>query len=201
MKLKKNREQRRYDRRTARVPVREANWADASKDLGMYTDRKYMPSGYYERESGLGKGKEEIVIYPRGGEDVLRHEQQHVAQTSRLARMLGLEGRVQNKDVRQAARALKSSMPQTQYDSLNQAGRYFAGQPMELEATVKSIRPGLEAAGIERGQDFDSMLDSLKLADNENMLNTNMRNLMLMMDNPWNEEQKNLIMSAINYDM
>lgn len=200
MRPKKSREQRRYDRRTARVPIREATWADASKDLGMYRDRKYMPSGYYERQSGLGKGKEEIVIYPRGGEDVLRHEQQHVAQTSKLARMLGLEGRVQNKDVRRAGKALKSSMTQSQYDSLNQAGRYFSGQPMELEATVKSIRPGLEAAGIERGQDFDSLLDSLKMANNENKLNTNAINLMLMMDNPWTEEQKNLIMSAINYD-
>ena len=66
---------------------------------------------------------------------------------------------------------------------------------------MKSIRPGLKAAGIERGQDFDSLLDSLKLANNDNRLNTNALNLMLMMDNPWNEEQKNLIMSAINYDM
>lgn len=197
MKAKKSREQRRYDRRVGRVPVREARASDLLEDLTLYNERKYLPAGFYQR----GEGKEEIVMYPHGGEDVLRHEQQHVAQTSKLARMLGLEGRVQSKDVRQAGKALKASMPQAQYDSLNQAGRYFAAQPTELEATVKSIRPGLKAAGVEMGQDFDSLLDSLKLANNDNRLNTNMRNLMLMMDNPWNEEQKNLIMSAINYDM
>lgn len=198
MRPKKNREQRRYDRRNARVPVRDATASDLIEDLTLYNDRKYMPAGYYSRPS---LGKQEIVMYPHAGEDVVRHERQHVAQTSRLGRMLGLTSRAQNKNIRQAGKALKSSMPQTQYDSLNQAGRYFSSQPIELEATVKSIRPGLEAAGIERGQDFDSLLDSLKLANNDNRLNTNMLNLMLMMDNPWNEEQKNLIMSAINYDM
>ena len=197
---RQEREQRRYDRRTDRVPVRDARTSDLLTDLGLYNERQYMPAGYYERQSGPGRNREEIVMYPNGGDDVLRHEQQHVAQTSRLARMLGMDGRVQNRDIRQAGNSLLYSMPQEQYDNLNQAGKYFAGQPIELEATMKAVRPVLESIGVSPQSSFEEVLDSLKLAENEGQLNSNMRNLKLMMENPWSEDQKKMILSALNYD-
>lgn len=193
MRPKKSRSEKRIER----VPVRDARTSDLLTDLGLYNKRQYMPAGYYSRPS---LGRQEIVMYQGAGEDVLKHEQTHASQTSRLAKILGLPSRAQDVEVRSAGNSLRSSLTEDQYANMNKAGQYFSTQPHELEATVMSIRPGLEQAGISLDQDFEGLRSSLEAENKRGNLNTNMTNLLAMMNNQWTPEQQNLIMRAINYN-
>lgn len=183
----------RAEKRIERVPVREARTFDLLDALNRYNDEGFMPAGAYMRRPGIGKTREEIVMYPGSGEDVLKHEQTHAAQTSRLARFLGLEGKTQNKDLRKAISKASRMLTPEQVSGLSEAGKYFL-DPREMEATVNAVSSDLNAMGVSDETSFD---DLKKILSSNNMLSTNMRNLSLFMDNDWSDKQKSLIMQAI----
>lgn len=197
---KRERLDRRAERRIGRVPVSTPPAEDVLYDLANYGNRGgWLPAGYYMRQRGLGKDKEYISLYPGSQDDVLTHEQAHAAQTSKVARMLGLPGRTQEPAVRQAVRQLRRSMTRDQKDNVSNVVAYFVQDPTEMEAMVKAIGDGMNEMGISKDASFDEVRDAMKTAFDNNQLNTNMRNMYMFMDDYWDDKQKGYIMDAIRY--
>lgn len=197
---KRERLDRRAERRIDRVPVKTPPAEDILYDLANYRNRGgWLPAGYYMRQRGIGKDREYISMYPGSQEDVLTHEQAHAAQTSKVARMLGLPGRTQEPAVRKAVRQLRRSMTRDQKDNVSNVVAYFVQDPTEMEAMVKAIGDGMDKLNISKDASFDEIKDRLKIEFDNNQLNTNMRNMYMFMDDYWDEEQKGFIMDAIRY--
>jgi len=188
LKRQNRRVQRRYDRRVGRTPVVGASVPDILRSMSqmrMDVDNRLPAGSYYVDER-------KIVQYPGSGEDVLEHEKIHASQHNILNRL-----RVQDPEIRRASRRLNRSITDEQIQSLDEPGKYII-QPHEFEAHIRAAKPRIMEMGLSTDS-FDDMLKGLQIADREGTGNKNMRNLMLFMQNDWTPEQKNNIMSAMNY--
>jgi hypothetical protein len=206
--------ERRAERRLGRTDVKQSEMTD--KQLNYMMDligattggAGRPPAGYFDPRTRTAevdfdeRFKPDDLNKPTDPNEILTHELIHSTQYGplrQLAEKLGFDTapRVQDPEIRDSFKDLRRTIKQRgMEDSLSDYGNYMAGsrsQRGEYEAIMKTGITSALAQGVDLSGDFDSIAKNLK----ENAGTTNIRQLADFMNNDWDENQKQIIMRAI----
>ena len=214
--------ERRAERRLGRTKVKQSEMTDEELNqmmdlIGATTGGKPTPSaGYFDAATRTAevdfdeRFKPDDLNKPTDPNEILVHELIHSTQygplrqlaqkfleTTNLDEYVTTTPRVQDPDIRDSFKDLRKTIKQRgMEDSLSDYGNYMAGsrsQRGEYEAIMKTGITSALAQGVDLSGDFDSIAKNLK----ENAGTTNIRQLADFMNNDWDENQKQIIMRAI----
>ena len=206
--------ERRAERRLGRTKVKQSEMTDEELNqmmnlIAATTGGAAAPSaGYFNPATRTAevdfdeRFKPDDLNKPTDPNEILTHELIHSTQFGplrQLAEKLGFDTapRVQDPEIRDSFKDLRKTIKQRgMEDSLSDYGNYMAGsrsQRGEYEAIMKTGITSALAQGVDLSGDFDSIAKNLE----ENAGTTNIRQLADFMDNDWDENQKQIIMRAI----
>ena len=140
---------------------------------------------------------------PSDPNEILTHELIHSTQYGplrQLAHALDFEtaGRIQDPIIRKSFKDLRKTIRRRDMgDNLSELGNYMAGdrgQRAEYEAIMKTGISSALSKGVDLSGGFDSIARNLQ----QNSGTTNIRMLADFMNNDWDQNQKEIIMRAIN---
>lgn len=205
----------RAERRLRRTKVEQSEMTDEELNqmmnlIAATTGGKPTPSaGYFDPATRTAevdfdeRFKPDDLNKPTDPDEILGHELIHSTQIGplrQLAEKLDFETapRIQDPEIRDSFKDLRKTIKDRgMEDTLSDYGNYMAGsrsQRGEYEAIMKTGITSAIAQGVDLSGDFDSIASNLK----QNAGTTNIRQLADFMNNSWDDNQKQIIMKAIN---